>query len=227
MGLQLQNVIPWGRRLEEYLRMFDLSSADRQLSILDCAGGPASFNCERTRLGYRVISCDPIYQFSTAEIAQRIEETYPTVIEGVEANKENYVWKDVKSPAHLGEIRMMAMRQFLEDLPVGIEQGRYIPAELPVLPFNNQQFDLALCGHFLFSYSDFFSQEFHIASILELCRVAAEVRIFPLLKINNEPSPMVEPAMQELKARGYQVEKRFVPYEFQKNGNQMLVCRPA
>ena len=227
MGLQLENVIPWGRRLEEYIRMFDLSSADRQLSILDCAGGPASFNCERTRLGYKVVSCDPIYQFSAGEIARRIEETYTTVIEGLEANKDSYVWKDVRSPAHLGEIRMMAMRQFLEDLSLGKEQGRYITAELPVLPFKNQQFDLALCGNFLFSYSDFFSEEFHLTSILELCRVATEVRIFPLLKINDEPSQMVEPVMQELKAQGYFVEKRFVPYEFQKNGNQMLVCRSA
>ncbi len=33
MGLQLQSVISWGQRLEEYIRMFDLSSADRHLGM--------------------------------------------------------------------------------------------------------------------------------------------------------------------------------------------------
>jgi hypothetical protein len=76
---------------------------------------------------------------------------------------------------------MAAMQQFLEDFPQGIQQGRYIISELPVLPFDTEQFDLALCSHFLFTYSDLLSQDFHLASIRELCRVAQEVRIFPLL----------------------------------------------
>jgi hypothetical protein len=74
----------------------------------------------------------------------------------------------------------------------------------------------------LFTYSDFFSQDFHLASIVELCRVAAEVRIFPLLNISGEVSPVLQPVMEELKAQGYGVQIKPVPYEFQKDGNQML-----
>ena len=223
MEFKLEKVIPWGRSLEEYVRMFDLTSDDLRLKILDCAGGPASFNVEMNRKGYKVISCDPVYQFSAAEIAQRIQETYQTVVDGVKATEENYVWHNIQSPEHLGQIRMAAMQQFLEDFPQGIQQGRYIISELPVLPFDTEQFDLALCSHFLFTYSDLFSQDFHLASIRELCRVAQEVRIFPLLNnFSREVSSLLPSVMKDLAAQGYNLEIKQVSYEFQKGGNQML-----
>lgn len=223
MSIKLETVIPWGRSLAEYIQMFDLTPNDLQLKILDCAGGPASFNTQMTQQGYQVISCDPVYQFSADEIAQRIQDTYQTVIEGVKASREDFVWKHIQSPEHLGEIRMTAMQQFLEDFPLGTEQKRYITAELPVLPFDDNSFDLALCSHFLFTYSDLLSQDFHRASIQELCRVATEVRIFPLLNnFAREVSPLLPLVMNELAAQGYNLEIKQVPYEFQKGGNQLL-----
>jgi hypothetical protein len=223
MGFKLENVVPWGRSLDEYIRMFDLTADDLSLKILDCAGGPASFNVEMNRKGYIVISCDPIYQFSVDEIAQRIQETYQTIVDGAKATREYFVWQDIQSPEHLGQIRMAAMQQFLEDLPLGIQQERYITAELPILPFDTEQFDLAICSHFLFTYSDLLSQDFHLASIQELCRVAGEVRIFPLLnQYSREISPLLPSVMKGLAAQGYNVETKQVPYEFQKGGNKML-----
>ncbi|MFM6454087.1 MAG: SAM-dependent methyltransferase, partial [Planktothrix sp.] len=117
MGLQLNTVIPWGRNFNEYMRMFDLTSVDLKQSILDCAGGPASFNIELIKQGYSIISCDPIYQFSADEIYRRIQETYTTVIDGVKANYQDYVWDSISSPEQLGEMRMAAMKQFLADFP--------------------------------------------------------------------------------------------------------------
>ena len=222
MGFKLDKIIPWGRSLREYTKMFALTQNDRTLQILDCAGGPASFNTEMTRQGYRVISCDPIYQFSVDDIAQRIQETYSIVIDGLKANYNNYLWQDIHSPEEVGQIRLSAMQQFLEDLPLGLHQGRYITAELPMLPFQNNQFDLAICSHFLFSYSDFLSQDFHLASIQELCRVAHEVRIFPLLNISGEVSLLLPSLIKELDAIGYKFNIQEVAYEFQKGGNQML-----
>lgn len=222
MGLKLEKVIPWGRSLTEYVKMFHLTPNDLHLRILDCAGGPASFNSEMSSQGYSVISSDPIYQFSADEIAQRIQETYPTVIEGVKAAQEDYVWQDIQSPEQLGQIRMIAMQLFVKDFPLGIQQGRYVMGELPRLPFECDRFDLALCSHFLFTYSDLISQEFHLASIQELCRVAGEVRIFPLLNTSGEPSYLLPWVMKELTAQGYNLEIQQVPYEFQKGGNQLL-----
>jgi hypothetical protein len=66
-------------------------------------------------------------------------------------------------------------------------------------------------------------KEFHLASIQELCRIAGEVRIFPLLnQFSREVSPLVPLVMKELAAQGYNLEIKQVPYEFQKGGNQML-----
>lgn len=222
MPFQLEKVIPWGRSFDEYLSMFDLTPADLKLKIIDCAGGPASFNSQMNRLGYSAISCDPIYQFTAAEINRRIEETYKIVVDGLQANKEDYIWQNIQSPEHLGEVRMAAMQKFLGDFPLGVKQGRYLRAELPKLPFNSGEFELALCSHFLFAYSDHFSELFHRESILELCRIAKEVRIFPLLKLSGEPSPWLLPAMEECQKRGYKVEIKQVGYEFQKGGNKML-----
>jgi hypothetical protein len=68
VSLKLDKVIPWGRCLDEYIGMFSLTSSDLKRAILDCAGGPASFNAEMTRQGNKVISCDPVYQFTAVEI---------------------------------------------------------------------------------------------------------------------------------------------------------------
>ncbi|MEA5507629.1 SAM-dependent methyltransferase [Halotia wernerae UHCC 0503] len=222
MVFKLESVIPWGRSMKEYVKMFDLTSEELKLNILDCAGGPASFNAEMTLQNYKVISCDPVYQFTADEIAKRIEDTYQTVIEGVKANQEYYIWQEIQSPEQIGEIRMVAMRQFLADFPLGITEKRYVRDELPVLPFAKNQFDLALCSHLLFTYSDHLSQQFHLASIMEMCRVAKEVRIFPLLNISGETSPWLKPVINELQKRGYSVEIKQVAYEFQKNANQIL-----
>lgn len=223
MSFKLENVILWGRSMQEYVRMFGLTPDELKLAILDCAGGPASFNGEMYCQGYNVVSCDPVYQFTVNEMRSRIEDIYQTVIDGARANWDRFVWQDIQSPEHMGQLRMAAMCKFLDDFPLGIQQGRYVTDELPVLSFDRSQFDLALCSHFLFTYSEQLGADFHLASILEMCRVAKEVRVFPLLvNFSGEKSPWLQPVMHELQQRGYRVELRQVNYEFQKGGNQLL-----
>jgi hypothetical protein len=202
--------------------MFDLSTADLQQKILDCAGGPASFNAEMTDRGYSVVSCDPVYQFSVYEIEQRIQATYDPIVEGVRVNSDRYVWHTVQSPEQLGEIRLAAMRRFLADFPAGLQSGRYVVDQLPMLSFRSKQFDLALCGHLLFTYSNQLSAEFHLSSIQELCRVSNEVRIFPILDISGEVSSILPVVLEELSQQGYSLEIKPVSYEFQRGGNQLL-----
>jgi hypothetical protein len=186
--LKLDDVVPWGRSYEEYVKMFDLTPQDLAGKILDCAAGPASFNTEASKKGYRVTSCDPLYRFTAEEIAERIADTYETVVTGAKANRDRYVWEEIGSPEHMGEARMAAMRLFLEDFPTGLEKGRYRPNKLPSLGFGNGEFDLALSSHFLFTYSALLSADFHVAAIEEMCRVAAKARIFPLLNYDGWPS---------------------------------------
>jgi hypothetical protein len=71
----LDQVVPWGRSYEEYTAMFLLTGTDLAGRILGCGDGPASFNAEASRRGSAVVSCDPLYAFSTAEIEARIDAT--------------------------------------------------------------------------------------------------------------------------------------------------------
>ena len=223
MAAKLENVVPWGRSLDEYIGMFNLTPTEAKLSILDCGGGPASFNAEMTRQGYRVIACDPLYQFSQSEIAQRIKETYPVVLSAVEASRDKFVWEAIAGPEALGRVRMASMNKFLEDFPQGKQEGRYLTDELPNLSFESGQFELALCSHLLFTYSEQLSFQFHLTSILELCRVATQVRVFPLVThFSGEPSPHLQPIINQLVEQGYKAEVCRVPYEFQRHGNQLL-----
>ena len=59
--------------------------------------------------------------------------------------------------------------------------------------------------------------------MVEMLRVAQEVRVFPLLTLGLARSPYLEPIQAELMAQGYAVRVEPVPYEFQKGGNEMLV----
>jgi len=223
--MTLQNVVPWGRNLDEYRAMFALSSEDLNAKILGCGDGPSSFNSELTRQGGRVVSIDPVYQFTAEEISQRIAETAATIMEQVELHKDNYVWSSIRSVGELEAVRMSAMNRFLEDYELGKNEKRYIEASLPHLPFADKTFDLVLCSHFLFLYSEHFDLDFHIESVLEMCRVGDEVRIFPLLDLKGKRSSYLGPLMEALGQRGYRCEIETVHYEFQRGGNEMLKVR--
>ncbi len=222
MSFTLDKVVPWGRSFEEYVAMFALTPADLNRLILGCGDGPSSFNSVLTRRGGKVISVDPLYSYSKAEIKQRVDEIYHEVIEQTHKNQHEFVWDIIGSVEELGKIRMSAMQEFLNDYEKGLVEGRYLSASLPTLPFKERQFELALCSHFLFLYSDQMGLDFHLDSIRELCRIADDIRIFPLLKLGTEPSPFVEPIMQDVRQRGYRAEIVKVGYEFQRGGNKML-----
>jgi len=117
---------------------------------------------------------------------------------------------------------MTAMAHFLADYPHGLRERRYIPGSLPALPFANEEFALALCSHFLFLYSDHLSLDFHVAALQELCRVAREVRVFPLLTMASNLSSYLQPVIASLCASGFFALVEPVPYEFQRGANQML-----
>ena len=215
-GMQLQEIVPWGRSFEEYRRMFDLSGDDLSGRILGCGDGPASFNAEATAAGHAVVSCDPIYSFGGADIRCRVEETYEVVLSQVRLHPERFVWDFFRDAEDLGRSRLAAMDRFLGDFDQGKEQLRYISASLPRLPFADGEFRLALVSHLLFLYSEHLDTDFHIESILELLRVAGEVRIFPLLTLERQISTHIEPVVSALSAEGFSAEVVSVPYEFQR-----------
>lgn len=220
---KLDEVVPWGRSFDDYRQMFALTDADMALRILGCADGPASFNAEATAFDCSVVSCDPLYRSSKEEIRDRIAQTFQTVIDQTRMNAAEFVWTDdLPTVEALGQRRMAAMQRFLDDFDVGKASGRYIDGGLPKLPFADDAFDVVVCSHFLFLYSDQLSEDFHFESIQELCRVSRDVRVFPLLELGSAPSRHVTAVADRLRMDRFNVQIEQVNYEFQRGGNQMM-----
>jgi hypothetical protein len=222
MPFTLDQVVPWGRSFDEYLAMFALTPVDLRRRILGCGDGPAAFNAVANRTGGGVVSVDPLYELPAADIRNRIDTVYERVLAETERNRDAFVWQHVKTVAELGALRRAAMDEFLADYDTGTREYRYVAGELPTLPFMDQTFELALCSHFLFLYGEQFDFDFHLQSIKELCRVAEEVRIFPLVELDGRKSRHLGALITALTQEGLAPQIVGVPFEFQKGGNQML-----
>ncbi|MDF7799203.1 hypothetical protein P4C99_06985 [Pontiellaceae bacterium B1224] len=222
MSFQLNSVVPWGRSYAEYIQMFSLSESDLSKHILGCSDGPASFNSEHTVNGGIIVSIDPIYQLSSDLIRTRVRETSEQVYAQLKENRASFKWSHFGTPENLLNIRLSAMEIFLSDFTAGKEQGRYIAEELPSLSFKENEFNLSLCSHFLFLYSEQLSFEFHLFSILELLRVSSEIRIFPIIELNNQRSRHLDGLLEKLFDLGFICKIEQVDYEFQIGGNQVL-----
>ncbi len=225
MVMKLDKVVPFGRSLDVYIKMFNLSSEDLQQRILGVGDGPASFNAEGTAKGYNLTSIDPIYQFDGTEIKQRFDAVVDNIIEQIIATPNNWVWSYHQNPQELKASRIKALEIFLQDYQSGKQAGRYIAQELPHLDFADQSYDLALCSHFLFLYSAQCDCDFHVAAIQEMLRVSPEVRIFPLLTLMQETSPYLDFVIDKFSNLGYSPTIVQVPYELQPGANQMLVIK--
>lgn len=224
MAFELKNVVPWGRNLEEYSRIFKLTDSDYKSRIISFGDGPASFNFEMTKLNRKVISLDPIYQFTKDELTQRIAETKETIIEQTRINQNNFVWTNIKSIQDLEKIRMNAMNNFIGDFELGKTQERYIYHELPnPTKYSDLSFDLGLSSHFLILYSQI-GLDFHIKSISEMLRICKEIRIFPILNLNAVKSEVLVGIIDYFQS-DFMISIDSVDYEFQKGGNQMMIIK--
>jgi len=220
MPVRLDQVVPWGRSFDEYVRMFALSEADLGRTVLDCAAGPSSFQAEMRERGGRVVSADPVYELRPDQIRGRVEAVRDSMMRQVRGLTDQFAWDFVRSPEHLERLRMGAMERFLSDYAKPDAAERYLPRSLPKLGFATGAFGLALCSHFLFLYSDRLDGDFHLGAVRELLRVADEVRIFPVTDLAGAHSPHLPAVLGAFDARLVRVE-----YEFLRGANEMLVVR--
>jgi hypothetical protein len=227
MAMQLDQVVPFGRSLDEYIQMFNLTDRDLQTTILSVGDGPASFNAEATQRGYRIKSIDPLYIFTADQIRDRFYAVVDDIISQIEQTPADWVWTYHRSPLDLRKNRERVTQRFCEDYENGKAQGRYEFGELPHLKYQDHEYDLGLSSHFLFLYSEQLDQTFHWNSICEMLRVCQEVRIFPLLTLMLQRSPHLDPILDRLERNGYSCDIQKVPYQLQKGGDEMLkIARP-
>jgi SAM-dependent methyltransferase len=223
--MQLDRIIPFGRSFDEYRLMFALDKSDRQRRILGVGDGPASFNAEATRLGWNVTSVDTLYQFTAAEIDARFHAVIDDVIAQVRATPDHWSWSYHAGPEALRAHRTRVMAEFCADFPAGLQAGRYVIGELPAFPFVTGSFDLALCSHLLFLYTDLLDLEFHVRALAEMLRVAPEVRVFPLVSLDLSRSIHLDAVVAHFTEQRFDVSIGEVPFELQRGGNQVLRIR--
>jgi hypothetical protein len=217
MAVSFDQIVPWGRSLREYELMFSLKPEDLANGVLDCAGGPASFTAELSAAEIRAIAIDPIFAFPGADIRARFEAVVGPMVAQIRATPDDWTWSFHRDPDDLCANRRTALDRFLADFEDGKRAHRYITGELPALPFDSNSF-----SHLLFLYSDLLSEEFHVRAVIELWRVATEVRIFPLLTLARKPSPYLTVVRDAVESHGCQSRIERVGYEFQRDGNEML-----
>jgi SAM-dependent methyltransferase len=214
-------IVPWGRTAIEYEAFFGLTDVLQSARVLDCGAGPASFCAEWTRKGRRVVAADPIYARPAQEIGVGFEHTADQMLEGMRRARERFHWAEYGSPERVVEVRRTALKDFLEDLTEGRAAGRYVAAGLPDLPFASGTFDLVLCSHLLFLYSDELSLDAHVSALTEMLRVGREVRVFPLLDMSGGLSNHLARCVSDL---GHVADAEIieVPYQFRIDDTRMV-----
>ena len=220
--MQLDQIVPLGRSAADYRAMFALESSDRARRLLGCGDGPAAFNAGWSGEGGQAVSLDPLYAWPAAAIRARIAATFPDIVRRMHAEPERFALKPGETIDALAARRWQAMQRFLADYADGRRDGRYLAGALPKLPFADRAFDLALCSHLLFLYEAQLSQAFHLQALRELLRVADEVRVFPLVNLDAQPSAHLAPVRAALAQAGVRTEIVGVDYEVQRGASQML-----
>ncbi|MCJ8014279.1 class I SAM-dependent methyltransferase [Paenibacillus sp. KQZ6P-2] len=205
--------------------MFNLD--ERALSgrkILDCPGGACSFAAGANKHGSDVIAADIVYYHDTEMLYRKGIGDIIHAMEHVETEKKRYLWTEFQSVEELRTERIKALETCARDMRLHPE--RYIPVTLPVLPFEDGQFDMTLSAHFLFTYADRLDADFHLRTLRELFRVTRhEVRIFPLVDQSGRQPEHVDILICYARIQGWEPDIQAVPYHFQRNANHVLVLR--
>ena len=214
------------RSFEEYEAFFALTAPDLAGAVLDCSAGASGFAAAVNARGGRVTAVDPAYDQGVERLSAAAGAAAAQGREILAQHEDHYVWSWYGTLERHDEIRRAALTEFLADLRA--HPHTYVPGSLPQLPFADDTFDLALCSHLLFTWSDVFDEAWHEAALLDLLRVAREVRVFPLVvKGSGDPVPFLGALLDRLRGRGHDIEVAGVPYEFQRGADQMLIVRRA
>ncbi|MCP3033042.1 SAM-dependent methyltransferase [Halobacillus sp. A1] len=220
--LDLEKVIFIGRTYEEYMDMFLLSEEElKGRQILDCPSGACSFTAEGRLRGLNITACDIAYDHCADDLRAKGQDDIQHAMTHMEKAKSNYVWDNFEDIDQLKKHREKALLTCTQDMKKNSE--RYMPVELPSLLFNDNEFDILLSAHFLFTYADRLDLQFHLDTLNEMLRVTKEeLRLFPLVDLEGNRYEHLDRVIHYLKDHGYAVKEVKVPYEFQKGADSML-----
>lgn len=216
------DVLVSARSLREYTDMFGLGPEDLKRRILDCPGGAASAVAEISADGGTAVAVDPEYALGADELRARVLADLDRSVLYTRERDDQFDW-DVRGGVVGHEaVRRAAAERMLADLEAAPE--RYVAGALPSLPFASDSADLALCSHLLFTYADRLDAADHVAAIVEMARVAPEVRIYPLVDHWGTPQPeLVRTVIAKLKKERLTSRIEPVAAPFQRAATTRLV----
>jgi hypothetical protein len=224
LGVVTEKIWFLGRGFDEYLKMFNLDLASiPNKKILDCPAGASSFTHTMFRKGYDVTAVDILYGLNPDTLAKICEEDFQTLFQVHQGMEKKVNWGFFHNSHDMQKRRLEVYKKFIEDYREGFGK-RYLPAQLPLLPFEDDKFDLTLCSHFLFLYDDRLDYEFHLAALREMLRVTSnEIRIYPLTSIRGQSnlSPYIERVIEDLQGVA-DIKISEVDYSFRKRAVEMM-----
>ncbi|MDP2286975.1 MAG: hypothetical protein Q8M73_00200 [Actinomycetota bacterium] len=219
------DILVSSRSFAEYVAFFDLDAQALPDRILDCSSGASSFVAEAHARGVDAVAVDPVYALSPESLDARANAGVPSGNSMIDANSDRFVFDWYQTPQRRAEMRRAALVTFREHHHNYPEQ--YVAASLPELPFAHRAFDLALCSHLLFTWATQLDEQWHFAALVELCRIAEEVRVFPLVLQGIGESVEFLPSLRTRlhNERDITSDVVSVPYEFQVGARYMLKLR--
>lgn len=211
----------WIYNFSDYEQMYGLSEKDLTKKILEFPGVVGSFNAQASAMGANVLSAGPLFALSTDEMTAYANDFFERQVLALSKNPKRLKAFSQEKKKQVMMLWEESKALFLHDYPIGKAAGRYVPVNLDNLPFKTHEFDLALCSHLLFQKA--LPKGVSAIDLLQqLCDIALEVRLYPLLDDSGKITDELGPLMLALQARNYGVEVREVAYELQEGGNAML-----
>ncbi|WP_248924862.1 methyltransferase domain-containing protein [Paenibacillus hamazuiensis] len=215
------------RSFAEYKRMFALEESQLgEGRILDIAGGASSFTAEASSRGFRAQAADPLYDMGREAIFEHGRAEIETSTAKLEKLQEHFDWSYYGDPVSHKEGRIASLNAFIADYSAPDAGERYKSGRLPQLPFDDGQFRLVLCSHFLFLYHEQFDYSFHrdaVREMLRVCSPGGEIRIYPVFTLKWDRYPHMDQLMNDLKELG--AEAAFIPsgLPFIPGSNELLL----
>jgi hypothetical protein len=169
-----------------------------------------------------VVSLDPLFMLDKASLSLKASLMMERLILELKKNQHQFDFSHYGNLESFITARREGLAEFLADYEDGCAEKRYLPLDQKTLPFKDFEFEFCLSSHYLFGDLAHEDIDFHMHVICELARVAKEVRIFPLIDWEGQPSPLLGPVLLGLQKKGYGAEVRKVDYNLQSKGNAML-----
>ncbi len=213
------------RSFAEYAAFFGLDPEHLPGRVLDCCAGTSGFVAGAVARGVNAIAADPIYAAAEDVLATATRGGADGGAALIADNADRFTYAWYGTPQRRAQLRSEAAAAFQRDRRR--QPHRYVAAALPALPFRAGAFDLALCSHLLFTWADRFGADWHRAALTELCRVADEVRVFPIVRAGDGADVAFLPALCDRLATEHGIVSEIEPvsYEFQVGARHLLRLR--